>query len=211
VGSSLWTTREPYLLPNSRPLTLPQSNDKYRLPTRNNFRASIRSSRTVILRKHPTGTAESGPTRMESASRSGSRGHPHCRHYCESATINRSPGAWPLNLDWFLFSFYSKQLSFALGTPIPIYLELHSRTAPTGSHPIDIRLIRTLITHSVTGGVRIVDVARAVLWEAPGSSPLCIKVWGEITIGRRLTPTFDFSKCSIQVHLFSAFLVDMSS
>ncbi|KAI0255040.1 hypothetical protein BJV78DRAFT_1359029 [Lactifluus subvellereus] len=89
-------------------------------------------------------------------------------------------------------------LSFALGTPIPLYLELHASDGLFGSHPIDVRLVRTLVTRSLTGGVRKLDIARARFWEAPGSSAQSIKLMGEITIGRRLTPTFDFSKCSVR-------------
>jgi hypothetical protein len=141
---------------------------------------------------------------MESASPSGSRGHPHSRRYCRSAAINRKPSTLFSKLDWFLMLM--KQLCFALGTPIPIFLELRmSDAAISGPQTIDIRLVRTLITRSVTGGVRRADVARAQVWEAPGSSPHNIKLWGELTVGRRLTPTFDFSRCSIRVRFHSFF------
>ncbi|KAH9972190.1 hypothetical protein BGW80DRAFT_1446134 [Lactifluus volemus] len=90
-------------------------------------------------------------------------------------------------------------LCFALGTPIPIFLELRaSGAAISGPQSIDIRLVRTLITRSGTSGARKVDVARAQIWEAPGGSPHNLKLWGELTVGRRLTPTFDFSRCSIR-------------
>jgi hypothetical protein len=113
---------------------------------------------------------------------------------------------------WFLFSLHLKQLSFAIGTPIPLYLELQiTGDAPFGSQSIDVRLVRTLVTRSITGGSRRVDVARAVFWEAPGSSPHSMKLWGEVTAGRRLTPSFEFSRCNVGVHLVFAFLVDISS
>ena len=150
---------------------------------------------------------------MEIASLSGIRGHPLSRRYCDSATSNRKPSA-PLSLlqlDWFLFPLYLKQLNFALGTPIPLYLELNITDGQLiGPQTIDVRLVRTLATHSLTGGVRKVDVIRAGFWEAPGSSVDNIKLTGEIIIGRRLTPSFVFSKCSVQVHLFYALLVGMN-
>ncbi|KAI0254027.1 hypothetical protein BJV78DRAFT_1280438 [Lactifluus subvellereus] len=90
-------------------------------------------------------------------------------------------------------------LSFALGTPIPLFLELHiSGAGFFGSRMIDVRLDRTLITRGFAGAARKLDVGRAVFWEAPGSSPQNIKLWGEIIIGRHLIPTFDFSKCSVR-------------
>lgn len=94
-------------------------------------------------------------------------------------------------------------MSFALGTPIPLFLELHiSGAGLFGSSTTDVRLDRTLVTHGFAGVVRKLDVGRAVFWEAPGSSPQNMKLWGEIIVGRHLMPTFDFSKCSVRVHLF---------
>jgi hypothetical protein len=76
---------------------------------------------------------------------------------------------------------------------------------------IDVRIVRTLITRSVTGGERKLDVARAVFWPAQGSSLRRIKLWGEVVATKRLIPSFDFSKCSIKVYmrLFYMFLVNM--
>lgn len=111
--------------------------------------------------------------------------------------------------------FYLGQLSFALGTPIPLFLELSNDTAANiDLDSIDVRLVRTLANRSVTGGERKLDVARAVFWPAPGSSPHRIKLWGEIMAGRSLTPSFVFSKCSVQVYALSLYVlmpVDMSS
>jgi len=90
-------------------------------------------------------------------------------------------------------------LSFALGTPIPLFLDLRNdEGARFDLDSIDVRLVRTLITRSVTGGERKLDVARAAFWHVRGSSPRRIKLWGEIVAGRRLTPSFDFSKCSVR-------------
>jgi hypothetical protein len=110
VGSSPWTIRELCLLlpAFSMPhpsLPFPQSDDKYRVSTRDDCRASIPSSRTVIYRGSAIGTTDTGSSRMEIASPSGNCGHPRSRHYCDSATSNRKPGTTPLflKLDWFLF------------------------------------------------------------------------------------------------------------
>ena len=112
-----------------------------------------------------------------------------------------------LTLDRCQCSFYLGQLSFALGTPIPLFLELFNDMAANFDlDSIDVRLVRTLTTRSVTGGVRKLDVARAAFWLAPGSSPHRIKLWGEVIAGRSLTPSFVFSRCSVQVlymHFFS--------
>jgi hypothetical protein len=96
--------------------------------------------------------------------------------------------------------FFREQLSFALGTPIPLFLELRNdEGADIPPDSIDVRLVRTLITRSVTGGERKLDVARAVFWPAQSSSPRKIQFWGEVIAGKRLTPSFDFSKCSVRV------------
>ncbi|KAI9509808.1 hypothetical protein F5148DRAFT_694274 [Russula earlei] len=90
-------------------------------------------------------------------------------------------------------------LSFALGTPIPLYFYLHpAQPARIELDAIDVRLVRTLVTRGVTGSVRKLDVARAVFWPAPCSSPHKIKLWGEVIAGRRLLPSFDFTKCSVR-------------
>ncbi|KAI0277295.1 hypothetical protein BGY98DRAFT_1097546 [Russula aff. rugulosa BPL654] len=90
-------------------------------------------------------------------------------------------------------------LSFALGTPIPLFLELSNGKAGNFDlDSIDIRLVRTVTTHSVPVGVRKLDIARAAFWPAPCSSSHRIKLWGEVIAGRSLTPSFVFSKCSVQ-------------
>jgi hypothetical protein len=115
-----------------------------------------------------------------------------------------------LTLDRCQCSFYLGQLSFALGTPIPLFLELSNDMAANFDlDSIDVRLVRTLTTRSVTGGVRKLDVARAAFWLAPGSSPHQIKLWGEVITGRSLTPSFVFSKCSVQV-LYTHFFLSAS-
>lgn len=95
-------------------------------------------------------------------------------------------------------------MSFALGAPIPLFLEvINDGFANFDSDSVDIRLVRTLTIRSLSGGVRKLDVARAVFWPAPGSSPERITVWGEVIAGRSLTPSFAFSKCSVQVYTIS--------
>ncbi|KAF8271169.1 hypothetical protein EI94DRAFT_1797338 [Lactarius quietus] len=89
-------------------------------------------------------------------------------------------------------------LSFALGAPIPLFLEVLDGGASFHPESIDIRLIRTLTTRGITGGIRETEVARAVLWPARGSSVHSTKMWGEILIGKYLTPSFDFSNCSVR-------------
>jgi len=90
-------------------------------------------------------------------------------------------------------------LSFALGTPIPLFLHLDADEAVRiEPNSIDVRLVRTLVTHGISGGVRKADVACAVFWPAPGHSPQNIKLWGEVAANRSLTPSFHFSKCSIR-------------
>jgi hypothetical protein len=92
------------------------------------------------------------------------------------------------------------QLSFALGTPIPLFLDLRSdEGARVALDSIDVRLVRTLITRSVTGGERKLDIARAVFWPVQGSTSRRTKLWGEVIASKRLIPSFDFSKCSIRV------------
>ncbi|KAI0303668.1 hypothetical protein B0F90DRAFT_1309737 [Multifurca ochricompacta] len=89
-------------------------------------------------------------------------------------------------------------LTFALGTPIPLFLELRSSgAAHLDPELIDVRLVRTVITRGVAGGIRSLDLARAVFWPAPGCSQ-STKLWGEVIVGRRLTPSFNFSKCSVR-------------
>jgi hypothetical protein len=96
------------------------------------------------------------------------------------------------------------QLSFALGTPIPLFLELfNGRAANFDLDSIDVRLVRTVTIHTVPGGVRSFDVARAAFWPAAGSTSHRIKLWGEVIAGRSLTPSFIFSKCSVQVYALS--------
>ncbi|KAH9041668.1 hypothetical protein EDB85DRAFT_2139761 [Lactarius pseudohatsudake] len=90
-------------------------------------------------------------------------------------------------------------LSFALGTPIPLFLEVRNDKATYfDPESIDIRLVRALATRGLTGGVRKLDVARAVLWPAQGSSLHSTKLWGEILLEKCLTPSFDFSNCSVR-------------
>jgi len=91
-------------------------------------------------------------------------------------------------------------VSFALGTPIPLFLEIFNDWGTQlDIDSIDVCLVRTLTTQSLTGGVLKLDVSRATFWPAPGSTPRRIKLWGEVIAGRTLTPTFDFSKCSVRV------------
>ncbi|KAH9998859.1 hypothetical protein BJV74DRAFT_189666 [Russula compacta] len=90
-------------------------------------------------------------------------------------------------------------VSFALGTPIPLFIDLRSTEAARfDPHSIDVRLVRTLTTRSVTGVVQSLDIARAAFWPAPGSSPHGMKLWGEVIASKRLTPSFNFSKCSVR-------------
>lgn len=125
------------------------------------------------------------------------------------ATIDReSSMALSLPRVRSLFSFYPrKQLSFALGAPIPLFLDVRNGGA-TSFHPdsVDIRLVRVLTTRGLTGGVRKFDVGRAALWPAQGSSPHRLKLWGEILVGTFLTPSFDFSNCSVRVRVSSVLL-----
>ena len=95
-----------------------------------------------------------------------------------------------------------KQLSFALGTPIPLFLEVRNGGAYFHPESIDIRLVRSLTTRGLTGGVREFEVVRAVLWPARGCSLHSTKLWGEILIGKFLTPSFVFSNCSVRVRFF---------
>lgn len=96
--------------------------------------------------------------------------------------------------------FSLNQLSFALGTPIPLFIDLRSTEAARfDPHSIDVRLVRTVTVRSVTGGVQSLDVARAAFWPALGSSPHRMKLWGEVIASKRLTPSFNFSKCSVRV------------
>ena len=98
------------------------------------------------------------------------------------------------------------QLSFALSTPIPLFLELFNDGATyVDPDSIDVRLVRTLTTRSVSGGVLKLDLARAVFWPAPGTTPRRIKLWGEVIAGRSFTPSFVFSKCSVQVSTISPY------
>jgi hypothetical protein len=94
-----------------------------------------------------------------------------------------------------------QQLSFALGTPIPLFLEVGNEGVSFRPQSIDIRLVRTLTTRGISGGVREFEVARAVLWLAQGSSIHSTKLCGEILVGKFLTPSFDFSKCSVRVRV----------
>ncbi|KAI9439828.1 hypothetical protein H4582DRAFT_1551445 [Lactarius indigo] len=90
-------------------------------------------------------------------------------------------------------------LSFALGTPIPLFLEVRNREATYfDPESIDIRLVRALVTRGLAGGVRKLDVARAVLWPAQGSSLFSTKLWGEVLVEKFFTPSFDFSDCSVR-------------
>jgi hypothetical protein len=153
---------------------------------------------------------------MEIASPSGSCRYSDSQRYCDCTAIYREPGtALFLTLDRCQCSFYLGQLSFALGTPIPLFLELsNDKAANFDLDSIDVRLVRTLTTRSLTGGVRKLDVARAAFWPAPGSSSHRIKLLGEVIASRRLTPSFVFSKCSVQVYALSLCVlmpVDMSS
>ena len=98
-----------------------------------------------------------------------------------------------------------EQLSFALGAPIPLFLEVHNGGASFHPESIDIRFVRALTTRGLTGGVHETEVERAVLWPARGSSLHSTKLWGEILVGKFLTPSFVFSNCSVRVRLdFSA-------
>jgi hypothetical protein len=114
-----------------------------------------------------------------------------------------------------MFIFYLGQLSFALGTPIPLFLELsNDKAANFDLDSIDVCLVRTLTARSVTGDVvRKLDVARAAFWPAPGTSSHQIKLLGEVIASRSLMPSFVFSKCSVQVYALSPCVlmpVDMS-
>lgn len=128
------------------------------------------------------------------------------QRYCDCTAIYRKPGTTLfLTLDRDHCSYYLEKLSFALGTPIPLFLELLSNDSAANFDldSIDVRLVRTLTTRIVTGGVRKLAVARAAFWPAPGSSPRWIKLWGEVIASRSLTPSFVFSKCSVQVYALS--------
>src|SRR6267154_3654636 len=142
---------------------------------------------------------------MEIASPSGGCRYSNFQRRCDCKAIYREPGTTLfLTLDRFQCSFYLGQLSFALGTPIPLFLELsNDRAANFDLDSIDVRLVRTLTTRSITGGERKLDVARATFWPAPSSSSHRIKLWGEVITGRSLTPSFVFSKCSVQVYALS--------
>ncbi|KAH9003147.1 hypothetical protein EDB86DRAFT_3073627 [Lactarius hatsudake] len=119
------------------------------------------------------------------------------------------PGGWKLlpsvkavlvpNTAVTLQMSIANPLSFALGTPIPLFLEVRNREATYfDPESIDIRLVRALATRGLNGGVRKLDVARAVLWPAQGSSLHSTKLWGEILVEKCLTPSFDFSNCSVR-------------
>jgi hypothetical protein len=153
---------------------------------------------------------------MEIAAPSGSCRYPGSQRYCDCTAIYREPGTTLfLTLDHCQCSFYLGQLSFALGTPIPLFLELSNDSAANFDlDSIDVRLVRTLTARSVSGGVRKLDVARAAFWPAPGSSPHQIKLCGEVIPGRSLTPSFVFLKCSVEVFALSLCVimsVDLSS
>ncbi len=153
---------------------------------------------------------------MEIASPGGSCRYSGSQSYYDCTAIYREPGTTLLRrLDRCRCSFYLGQMSFALGTPIPLFLELsYDRAAYVDLASIDVRLVRTLTSRSITGGVRRLDVGRAAFWSAPGSSPHRLKLWGEVIAGKSLTPGFIFSKCSVQVYGLSLCVlmpVDMSS
>src|SRR6266576_4361180 len=145
---------------------------------------------------------------MEIASPSGSRRYSGFQRCCDRTAIYREPGTTLfLTLDRCRCSFCLGQLSFALGTPIPLFLELsNGRAAKFHPDSIDVRLVRILTTRSVTGGERKLDVAHAAFWPAPGSSSHRIRLWGEVITGRSLTPSFVFSKCSVQVYALSLYV-----
>lgn len=124
-------------------------------------------------------------------------------------TPTLDPGGWKLlpsvkavlvpNTAVTLQLSIANPLSFALGTPIPLFLEVRNDEATYfDPESIDIRLVRALATRGLTGGVRKLDVARAVLWPAQGSSLHSTKLWGEILVEKCLTPSFDFSNCSVR-------------
>lgn len=124
-------------------------------------------------------------------------------------TPTLDPGGWKLlppvkavlvpNTTVTLQLSIANPLSFALGTPIPLFLEVRNGGATRfDPESIDIRLVRALITRGPIGEVRKVDVARAVLWPAQGSSLHSTKLWGEILVEKLLTPSFDFSNCSVR-------------
>ncbi|KAI9463276.1 hypothetical protein BJY52DRAFT_1254315 [Lactarius psammicola] len=124
-------------------------------------------------------------------------------------TPTLDPGGWKLlppvkanlipNTTVTLQLSIANPLSFAIGTPIPLFLEVRNGGV-TSFHPesIDIRLVRALITRGLSGGVRKIDMARAVLWPAQGTSLHSTKLWGEILVEKFLTPSFDFSNCSVR-------------
>ncbi len=150
---------------------------------------------------------------MESASLCESCMYSGFQCYCDCTTIYPKPGTTlVLTLGRCQFSFYLGQLSFALSTPIPLSLELANDMAANIS--IDVRLVRTVTTHSATSDVRQLDIARTAFWPALRSSARRIKLWGEVIAGRSLTPSFVFSKCSVQVCALSLCVLmpmDMSS
>jgi hypothetical protein len=149
---------------------------------------------------------------MEIAPSCGCSPRSSCRH--DVTTIDRE-SSMALSLprvQSFILISTRKQLSFALGTPIPLFLEVRNCEATSfDPESIDIRLVRSLTTRGLTGGVRRFDVARAVLWPAQGSSPHRSKLWGEILVGKFLTPSFDFSKCSVRVRIISVILAVICS
>src|ERR1700679_3623763 len=114
---------------------------------------------------------------MEIASPSGSCRYSSFQRCCDCTAIYREPGTTLiLILDRCRCSFYLGQLSFALGTPIPLFLELfNDRATNFDFDSIDVRLVRTLTNRSVAGRERKLGVARAVFWPAPGSSSHRIK------------------------------------
>ncbi|KAH9052920.1 hypothetical protein EDB83DRAFT_1179253 [Lactarius deliciosus] len=124
-------------------------------------------------------------------------------------TPTLDPGGWKLlpsvkavlvpNTAVTLQLSIANPLSFALGTPIPLFLEVRNSEATYfDPESIDIRLVRALVTRGLTGGIRKLDVARAVLWPAQGSSLHSTKLWGEIFVEKCLTPSFDFSNCTVR-------------
>src|SRR6266404_4205158 len=89
-------------------------------------------------------------------------------------------------------------------TPIPLYLEVRTDGANSfDPESIDVCLVRTLPTHGLAGDGRRLDVARAEWWLASeqGSSLHRTQFWGEILVNKALTPSFDFSMCSVRVRV----------
>ena len=144
---------------------------------------------------------------MEIAPPGGSCRHHGSQRCCDCAAIHREPRTTLFLTFEHVLTFPLPQVSFALGTPIPLFLEIFNDwAAHFDFDSIDVRLVRTLATQSVAGGVRKLDVARAAFWPAPGCTPRRIKLWGEVIAGRSLTPTFVFSKCSVRVNTLSTYL-----